>query len=171
MTLSVLLLVLLLLFLIPCFLLSKNRLQFYLLCTLPAFLVPLLLFLLDLSFPSYEISERIGEAFLGMWHWLFKGYRELNHREVLHLSASFTYLFLYFVSLLICYLPSRILYIGSNPDIHRPIKTITTIITIIFFLVTTYGIAAIFLINIREILPFRDGSLSFFFDWIYHIEA
>ncbi len=171
MTLSALLSVLLALFLIPCFLLPKNRLQFYLLCSLPAFLVPLLLFFLDLSFPSYLINERIGEAFLGMWHWLYRGYEELNTKEVIHLSTSFTYLFFYFVSFLLCYIPARFLYIGSNPDIHRPIKTITRIITIVFFLITTYGFLAVFLINIREILPFQDGSLSFFFDWFYQIEV
>lgn len=171
MTLSVLLLILLPLFLLPAFLLSKNRLQFYLLCSFPSALGIILLLIIDFSFPSYQINQKIGTAFLPLWNWLFQGYKELNSAEIIHLSCCFSYLLLYFILYLICYLFVKKFYIGSNPNIHGYINLLTRFFSIILFFLTTYGICFLFLIEIREILPFPDGFLSFLFNWFYQIEV
>ena len=171
MSLSILLLILIPVFLIPAGLLSKNRLQFYLLCAFPSAILILLLFFIDLSLPFLSLNEKIGEAFLPMWHWLYEGHSELNNKEIIHLSCSFTYLFFYFICYILFYIPLKFVFIGSNPNIHKPIKTVTRIIYIIFFMLSTYGVAFVFLAQIRQILPFPDGFLSFFFNLLYQIEV
>ena len=171
MSLSILLLILIPVFLIPAVLLSKNRLQFYLLCAFPSAILILLLFFIDLSLPFLSLNEKIGEAFLPMWHWLYEGYSELNNKEIIHLSCSFTYLFFYLICYILFYIPLKFVFIGSNPNIHKPIKTVTRIIYIIFFMLSTYGVAFVFLAQIRQILPFPDGFLSFFFNLLYQIEV
>lgn len=171
MTLTLLLLILLPLFVIPGFLLSRNRLRFFLLCSLPTFILILTLNFIDLSFPAQQINERIGRAFMPMWYWLIKGYTELNQAELIHLSASFSYLLLYFIFYIVFYIPAKIFYIGSNPNIHHFIRTISRTFDALLFILSTYGIVFLFLIEIREILPFDDGFLSSVFDWIYKIEV
>lgn len=171
MTLSILILLIFPLFLIPSLFLSKNRLDLYLFCAFPSLVLILLLSLIDISFPTYEINEKIGRAFLPMWSWIFKGYRELNQSEFVHLSVSFTYLFFYFICYFLFYFPLKFIFIGSNPNIHKPIKTITRILSIILFLFSTYGMAFVFLASIRQILPFPDGFLSFLFNLVYRIEV
>ncbi len=171
MTLSILLLLVIPLFLIPALFLSKNRLELYLFCAFPAIVLVLLLSLIDISFPKYEINEKIGTAFLPMWRWIFDGFKELNESERVHLSVSFTYLFFYFVCYFLFYIPMKFFYIGSNPNIHKPIKTVTRIFSVLLFFLSTYGMAFAFLASIRQILPFPDGFLSFLFNLIYRIEV
>ena len=126
--------------------------------------------LLD-TIDNLSLNEKIGEAFLPMWHWLYEGHSELNNKEIIHLSCSFTYLFFYFICYILFYIPLKFVFIGSNPNIHKPIKTVTRIIYIIFFMLSTYGVAFVFLAQIRQILPFPDGFLSFFFNLLYQIEV
>lgn len=169
MTTSIFILLLLPLFLIPTILLSKNKVRFYTFCSTIAVLPLLITLLLNVFFKSINICDYIGNTFLGMFSFLVnRSY--LTNSEILHLSYYLTCLFFYGVFYFISFLILKMNYIGVNPNTDNiSSKFINVFIRILFF-ITTYLVLVLFIIEIREIIPFDDGFLSFFFDWIYHIE-
>lgn len=171
MTLSLFLLLLLPVFVVPAIFLSLNRLRSYFLPSIFAFALVFSLYLFQVFFPSLEVEEKIGKAFLGMWQFLFRPFIELSQGEIYHLSFDFTLLFLYLLTYTIFFFVTKIYFIGDNPSIHKQVRHVRHTYVGIFFVVFTYGALFFFLISIREILPFEDGFLSFFFPAIYPIEA
>ena len=171
MSVSLLCLLLLPMFLLPCFLLSHNRLRTYNLCSLPSAIVLLIIFFTDLFVPSIDLNTKIGEIFYPLWKYTIGGYKEFSIVEKYHLSTSFTYLLFYFITYILCYIPVKIFFIGSNPNIHKKIHFIQRFLNSILFLLSTYGIAVCLIAEIRIMLPFDDGFLSFFFNWLYRIEV
>ena len=169
MTLSALLLIILPLFLIPALLLPSNRIRLFSYCGLLGFTVVLVFLLLSLRMPL--LINNIGQVFYPMWSPILGGYTTLLASEQYHLSFFLTMFFFYIVSYLICYIFMKVFYKGSNPNINKPIKAIFNILLVVIFVCVTYGSLSYFLIQIREILPFRDGFLSGFFDLIYPLEA
>lgn len=169
MTLSALLLIILPLFLIPALLLPSNRIRVFSYCGLQGFIVVLVFLLLSLEMPL--LINDIGYTFYPMWSPILGGYTTLLSKEKYHLSFYLTMLFFYIISYLICYIFMKIFYKGSNPNINKPIKAIFNILLVVIFICVTYGSLAYLLIEIREILPFREGFLSGFFDFIYPLEA
>lgn len=170
MTLSIVLLIILPLFLIPSILLSLNRLRSLLFSLLPGTALLFLIILFDAMIPSLMLNERIGGFFSNVFLFIFKGYNELDSKEIIHLSATFGYFLIYLICFAICVIPVKIFYVGINPSIHKRIRLVQRLFDIILFLATTYGVLAIFLIEIREIIPLQDGFLSFLFNAIYRLE-
>lgn len=164
-----LLLILIPLFFIPAFVLPKNKIKFYSTCFSIAGISLILFFLLSFLF-GWDMENRIGSVFLGWLPSLFER-SDLNEEEIKHLYFCFFCLAMFFVIYLIPYILFKIFFIGKNPDINKPSRKMESIIDIVFFLISTYGMLFLFLVEIREIIPLREGFLSFLFDWIYHIGA
>ncbi len=169
MTLTLLLLVLIPLFFIPAFVLPKNKIKFYSTCFSIAGFSLLFFFLLSFFF-GWDMENRIGSFLLG-WLPFFAERSDLNEREIIHLYFCFFCLAVFFVIYLIPYVLFKIFFIGKNPDIKKASRKMESIVDIVFFLFSTYGMLFLFLIEIREIIPLREGFLSILFDWIYHIGA
>jgi hypothetical protein len=171
MTLSWVLLFLIPLFLIPAFLLPQNRIRFFSFCALIPFLTLFLLFIANFLWEEIGLEQQIGKTFFPLFSGFLSGFETLSLQERYHLSAYLFYEFLYLLLYLIVYVFLKIYYIGSNPNIHKPTKAIRHALDILIFLVVTYGVLGVFLIEIREIIPLPDGLFKGFFSWFYPIGA
>lgn len=170
MSLSLLLLILIPLFLIPAIFLPQNRLKYYSACSLVAFGVIFFICLFDVLISQIDIEDDIGKAFYGMFKPLIER-SQLSQKEIDHLSFWLTLLFFYGLLYLLSYLGMKFFFIGSNPSIKKPSRRIAKVTLSLLFFLSTYMALAIFLVEAREILPFRDGFLSFLFTWIHPIQA
>ena len=170
MTLSLVLIVLIPLFVIPVVMLPQNKLKFFTFCALAG---TALIFVLEFSnflFSSLQIRVNIGKAFYPMF--AFFAYRPyLSLEECYDLSFLFTMLFFYGICYFATFLILKRIHIGSNPNIRKPSSIISTIFDTVIFLVCTYGVLAIFLIDIRIILPLGDGFLGWLFQLIHPLKA
>lgn len=164
-----LLLILIPLFFIPAFVLPKNKIKFYSICFSIAGCSLFFFLLLSFLF-RWDMENRIGSFLIGWLPFLFER-SDLKDAEIIHLYFCFFCLAMFFVIYLIPYILFKIFFIGKNPDINKPSRKLESIIEIIFFLFSTYGLLFLFLVEIREIIPLREGFLTFLFDWIYHIGA
>lgn len=171
MTLTLALLVLSSLFFLPACFLSLNRLRTYLIASGSAFFVVFVFLFLNRYFPSLPVEETLGRTFYFLSGFLLDGYIELSLLERYHIAFYFFLLLLYFIIYLIVYIILKIHFVGSNPSVHKNIKRLRQVLAGIFFVVFTYGMMALFFIEIRQILPFNDGILAFFFNWIHPLEA
>ena len=77
------------------------------------------------------------------------------------------YIFLYIVS----YVITEIYFIGKNPHIKKATNYISRVALSASFILFTGVFLSIILVEIREIIPIRDGILSPIFSAIYRIEA
>lgn len=171
MNLSILLLLLIPLFLIPSILLPLNRLRVFLIASTCAFLLVSLLYLFNHWIKEDFIEQAIGEKFRWFSGFLYENRAELSQVEKKHLSFSFFLLAMYLLVYFIIFIPVKLIYVGNNPSFHKQLKTVQKVIVSILFFLTTFGIAFFFLVNIRMILPFEDGFLKDFFDFLYRIEV
>ena len=115
-------------------------------------------------------EHNIGKAFYPMF--AFFAYRPyLSLEECYDLSFLFTMLFFYGICYFATFLILKRIHIGSNPNIRKPSSIISTIFDTVIFLVCTYGVLAIFLIDIRIILPLGDGFLGWLFQLIHPLKA
>lgn len=171
MTISAITILLSVFFLLPSFLMSHNRLRKYIFTLLPSVFTLFLLYFIDLTVKKIDLNTSIGEFFYPMWGWLFQGYKEFTMIERLHLSASFTYLSIYILLLILSSFIVPIFFVGTNPEIHKPIRFVHRLLDIILFLVFSYGVLFVFIAEIRMLLPFPDGFLSPIFNLIYSIKA
>lgn len=171
MTISFLILIFTPIFLLPAFLLSHNRLRTYLFSIISATTVLIFIFLLDTFIPKIDLNYNIGKTFYPLWKFLLANNKELTDLERYHVSTSFTYLLIYFLTYILTFIPIKLIFIGTNPNIHKPIKTIQRISDIVLFIIGTYFVFALFIVEIRIILPFNDGFLSSIFSLIYKVEA
>lgn len=171
MTLTLFLLLLLSVFLIPAILLPQNRIRFFSISSSSATLVLLALIFIGNFFGMERWEDAIGSFFYPMWSPLLKHVDEITLKEANHLSTWFTYLFFYFVVYLLIYFIMKQVFIGSNPNIHRPTKWFLRFLEVFLFLLTTYVPLSMFFISIRGIIPLRDGTLGQIFNLIYRLEA
>ncbi len=170
MTLSLVLIFLIPLFVIPVVLLPQNKLKFYTICAAAGTTLAFVLNLLDIVIPQGEISYNIGKFFYPMFAFLVNR-NNLSWEEMYHLSFFFTLLFFYGIVYLDTYLVQKKNHIGKNPDIRKPSSIINNILDIVVFMICTYGILFLFLVEIREILPLGDGIFGWLFNLIYPLEA
>lgn len=170
MSLSLILILLLPLFVIPAFFLPQNRLRFYTICSLIATGIVVTINLLNLFLSSLNIEGNMGKFFYPMFSFLLNR-NTLANASIYHLSFWLTNLLIYFLSYLLTYLIIKFHFIGKNPDIHKVVTKFTKAINILLFLVSTYVVLGVFLIEIREILPVQEGNLSWLFALIYPLEA
>ncbi|MCI1735465.1 MAG: hypothetical protein LKM30_07010 [Bacilli bacterium] len=171
MTLTLFLFLLIPIFVLPAIFLPLNRVRMFLYGTVSAFVVVGIFYLLNLWLTPLSVSTQLGRAFRPLSAFLVDGHSELSLTEKYHLSFTFFLMLLYFLVYLIVYLLCKLFFIGSNPSFHKPVKAIRKVIDSSLFLVSTYLALALFFINIREILPFGDGFLSWLFALIYPLEA
>lgn len=164
------LLLLLPLFLLPCILLPLNKVRVYFIGSLSAFIPVAFLYMINRWIDGIFIEQTIGKSFLPVFGFLFVR-EELSTTEINHLSFSFFLLVLYLATYFLVYLFTKRFYVGNNPTFHKQLNRIQKVILSIFFFITSYTVASVFLINIREILPFPDGLFANLFSWIYQIEA
>lgn len=170
MSLSILLIVLFIIFLIPALFLPQNRIRFYLIASLGSSAFLLALFLLSLAFSTEEFEKGLGGTFSFLFPFL-SGNPELTSMEVHHLSSWFMFLSFYLLFYLILFLSAKFNYVGSNPSIRKPTKSIYRILEALVFLASAFFPLALFFVNIRGILPLQDGFLSPLFDVFYHLGA
>lgn len=159
------------LFLVPAFVLPHNQLRAIICSFIPGFLLLSILHFCDLFITTINLNESMGKFFSPMWKPLFEGFEELSLAEEIHISTSFSYLFIYIVCFIICYSIISYFFIGSNPSVRRPIKTIHRAFDILFLFGFTYAVWFFFLAEIRLIIPFPDGFLWPLYQWIYPIEV
>lgn len=171
MTLSLALLLASSVFILPAVFLSLNRLRFYLYCAMSAFFVVFVFLFFDFYFPSLQVEETIGRTFSFLSSFILNTHIELSIAERYHISFYFFLLVLYFLVYLITYIILKVFYIGANPSVHKNIKQFRHLFDGILFLIFTYGMLALFFIEIRQISPFKDGLFAFFFNWIHPLEA
>lgn len=170
MTLSWLIIFLIPLFLIPAVFLPQNRLKYYSICSLVAFGIVFFICLFNITISQVSIEKDIGKAFYGMFSPIVsRDY--LTMEEIYHLSFWLTLIFFYGIIYFLCYMILKFFFIGNNPSIKKPSKRVAQVALSILFFASTYLTFAVFLIEIREIIPFRDGFLSFLFTWIHPIQA
>lgn len=169
MSLSLLIIILFPIFFIPAIMLPKNKLKVYTLSSFIGSSFFLIFFILNILIPAFNIESTIGKAFLGMFFFIDKTY--LTTEEVYHISFYLTCTFFYMVLYIISFIIIKRFYIGKNPDIVKPLSRIANFLYILLFLVFTHILLSFVLIQIREIIPLRDGFLESFFNWIYIIEA
>ena len=169
MTLSLILILLLpLLLFLPIFL-PRNKTRFYTICATLAAAPILVLYLLNLFFPSLQLQERIGNIFFVFSAFLYANRVELSQAEMVHLSCNFFYLYSYILVYILSSIVVKLLFIGQNPAIQKPISTIRKVFDALLFFVLTYGILFFFLVDIRILFPFGDGFLSPLMNMIYRI--
>lgn len=170
MTLTAVLAFLIPLFILPCIFLPLNRLRVFCIGTVSAFIPVAFIFLLNRWLGQNFIEQAIGNAFSPIFGFLFPE-PEISHNEKAHLSFAFFLICLYLVLYLVFLLFTKRFYVGSNPSFHKQLSRIYKIPLSIIFFLTSYTIAFLFLINIRQILPIPDGFFQDFFAWIYPLEA
>lgn len=170
MTLSLMLIFIVPLILIPIFFLPRNKLTFYTICASIGSGPALVLSLLDLFIPTIEIGQDIGRFFFPMWSFIIDR-STFKENEMFHLSFFFTMLFFYFLLYIISFLFLKRLFIGTNPDIIKVSTIFEKIVSILLFFIFTYGTLFMFFVEIRQVLPLRDGFLGWLFQLIYRIEA
>lgn len=167
MTLSFLLIVLIPLFLIPTFLLSRNKIRFY---NIGFGMASICVFALQLW--DYFVGVGLTHGLASVVRPLFSFFIDrsyLDNEEVNHLLACFAYLGIYFIVYGITYVILKIFFIGKNPDIQKKSTRFQSIFNNILYFAFTYGMLFLFLVQIRQILPLKDGFLSFVFQLIYSI--
>lgn len=170
MSLSILLILFIPIFLIPCIFLPKNKLIIFSLSSGIPGTFFVLLFIFDLVFPSLNIKNSIGETFLGMFSFLTNR-PILNHEQQIHLTFNFVCLFFYFILYLLIYMTSKFWFIGINPSVHKTLSIAKKVLLSLLFFSFSYVVFFIFMVEIREIIPLSDGFLSFFFNIIYNVGA
>ncbi len=171
MSLSLIIFILIPIFLLPALIMTTNRIRIYFYCALAGSFAALVLNLAVLIAGANFTEVDLASPFLGMFSSFFNYYPSFTTEEKCHIICMFIYLVIYLIVYLIAYIFIKIFYIGKNPAIRRPVKFITKIMFGLGFFALTYLPLCLFLINIRLLFPFEDGLLSFFFDWIYLLEA
>ena len=171
MSLTLALIILASVFIVPAVFLSFNRLRMYLTCSTAAFFVIASIVFANRIFPSLGLEAFLGRTFYFFSEFLITPFEEFSMTERYHLSFQFFLLLLYFVIYLLAYIPMKIFFIGQNPSVHRQRRRLYQIFAGILFIITTYGALSFFIINIRGMLPLRDGFLGWLFTAIYPLEA
>jgi hypothetical protein len=170
MTISLCLLLLFPLFLIPALLLPSNRMRVYTIAAATGFgLIALEIFLSVVS--GGQLEQILGKVFMPLYGVFLNAIPTLSVLEKQHLSFFFLAFASYFVAYFAAYLIQKQVAIGTNPNIQKPATKISHVLSIIAFLVFTYGGLCLYIIETRELLPLRDGLLAPFFQVIYPIEA
>lgn len=169
MTLSILIIAIFPLFLIPTIILPTNKLKIYTYCSMIASSFFLLTFILNLLIPSLNIETIIGKTFLPLFSFIDKQYLKIE--EVYHISFYLTCIFFYLLFYIISILSIKKFYIGKNPSMVKPLSRVEHILYILLFLIFTYVLLSFSLIQIRIIIPLKDGFLENFFSIFYIIEA
>ncbi len=171
MSLSIIVLCLIPIFLAPAVFLPRNKLYTYTGSLLIA-IVPVLLFnLIEIFIPEIGIEAGIGEFFEWMFSWLVREEDLLTRAEALHIYAWFGYLVIFAFVFLIAQFILRTVYIGTNPSVHKPSRTLFHILISALFFILTYLSVSLFLTEIRMCFGFEDGFLTFVFEAIYPIGA
>lgn len=171
MTLSLVLIILIPLFILPAILLPLNRLRVFLIGTTSAFLVVAFIYLLNSWTGKSFIEQTIGKYFLFLSSFFYVSKIELSMIEIYHISFSFFLLALYLIIYFVVLLFTTIFYVGNNPSFHKQLKFVQKFFVSILFFVTTFSIVFFFFVNIRLILPIRDGLFENIFSLFYKIEA
>ena len=169
MSISIILLIAAVVFILPAILIPENRLRFYTHNSLFAAIICVVLMLIDIIFKNINFNQSLGKVFYPLYSWFLNLNIEMPITERYHISAYLTYLIIYGILYLFMYIMGKVFFLGTNPNIHKSTKTIRHIINIVIFVVTTYGFFAFVSINIRELLPFKDGFLAGFFNLIYWV--
>ncbi|MCH3966862.1 MAG: hypothetical protein LKE52_04525 [Bacilli bacterium] len=169
MTLSWMLLLIAPLLLLPAILLPENRIRTFLFSLIVPFLVALSFALVGRFYPPFV--ETLGSFAKPLSQWALRGHPELSSYELDFLSYTLFSALITIVLFFLFLLPAAFFFVGKNPEIHKPTRTIRHILKSILFFVLTYGLVSYFLIAIRLILPIPDGFLSFLFEWIHPIGA
>lgn len=171
MTLSLLLLLAFILFMIPVVAVSRNRIYLLIRSLLPSSFLIALILILDKIIFNIDISKYVGLASSSMFSFITNSLPELSAAESLHICAHLTYAFLYLTVFLITSFITRLTFIGTNPNIkekHGLLKSISSR-TLLFLII--YPFLFVFLAEIRRIIPFQDGLLKPLFDVIYSYGA
>ena len=170
MTLTLALLVLLGLFLLSAILLPLNRVRVFSISSFSAFVPVGFIYLLNGWMEKNFIEQEIGKVFFPVFSFLFPT-DELTLVEKRHLSFSFFLLFLYLILYIIVLLFTKRYYVGNNPSFHKRRNLLTKFLVSSVYFWSAFIVVFLFLVNIREILPFPDGWFQDFFSVIYPIEA
>ena len=168
MTLSLVLVLLLPVCLIPAVLLPDHRLRMF----LYGLIGPAVLYLVFAGILFYYpgIASKVGLA-IPFYRGLLSAHPELTSFEEGELSyALFSFLLTLVLAALLTLLLS-LRYIGKNPDIHKPTRTVFHVLRSLFFFAITYGILFHFFACVRYLLPVPEGFLSPLFQKILPLGA
>ena len=171
MSLSLVILFLIPVFLIPAFLLPRNKLSIYTGALIIAVIPVALLNLIEVWMPQIGLEEGIGGFFEVIFSFLIREKDLMTRRELLHIYAWLGYLVMFVIVYLIAYLILKNTYMGTNPSVHKPLRTLFHILLSTVFFVLTYLMMVLFLTEIRQCFGMEDGFLSFIFEAVYPIGA
>lgn len=169
MSISLLLLVLFLLFLIPSYLLPRNRLKVYLYSAVFSFLVIGCIGVLD-RIGRTQLEDRRGRFFSPFFSFRIKPIIGITEKERHHVYCYLANALIYVVSFVLS-APVFSLSTGENPSVHRNVRWLSRFFLSSAFVVFTYGIFALFIINLRRIIPLPSGIREPFFNLFYSIGA
>ncbi len=170
MTVSLLLILFLPLFRIPSYLLPRNRLKVYLYSALVACFVISLIGLAD-RIGGSSIEDKLGRFFSPMFSFLIDPIDGITVKEAHHVYCYLANSLLYVLSFLLALPIFSFFLIGDNPSIYHHVRWLSRFFLSFFFVLSTYGIFFLVIVNLRGILPFPSGFLEPVFARFYPLGA
>ena len=170
MTVSLLLILFFLLIRIPSYLLPRNRLKVYLYSALVACFVIGLIGLID-RIGSASVEDKLGRFFSPMFSFLIDPIKGITVKEAHHVYCYLANSLLYVVSFLLALPVFSFFLVGNNPSIYLHVRWLSRFFLSFFFILSTYGILFLIIVNLRRILPLPSGFLEPVFSRFYPLGA
>lgn len=167
MTLSLFLLIFLAIIIISSIVLPYNKINYFLRILLVPSALFFILIIVDTFTLKVDIASYLGKSTIILWSWLLDGYRELSYIDYYHISGFLSLGLFYLVIMLFSFIIVNSTFLGSNPNLQKHKIAVKKIFSSFGFCLLSFSTIAIFLAEIREIIPLASGFLNPIFNIFY----